>query len=231
MPNIQEQSEPLRYERKFLITDYTHLDVEQLIKFHPACFSQIFHERTVNNIYFDTMGLNNYYDNIDGQKQRSKVRIRWYGDLFGKIISPVLEYKIKTGLLGKKESYPLQSFILDHTFDKAQIINATNSDSLPKNIKNEIAQLHPTLLNSYKRKYYLSADKNFRITIDHHLAYYKIGYTENTLINKSIDHHSTVLELKYSSTLEDEAKSIANMFPFTLTKNSKYLQGLERVFI
>ena len=231
MSQTKEQSEPLRYERKFLITDHSYSDVEQLVKFHPACFSEIFHERTVNNIYFDTFGMNNYFDNLDGENQRTKVRIRWYNNLFGSVQKPILEYKIKKGLLGKKESFLLQPFILDTAFNRFQIINAFNSRTIPRNIKNEALSLVPTLLNSYKRKYFLSADKNFRITIDHHLTYYKIGYIGNKFTNESVDHNSTVLELKYDSSLETEAKSVANAFPFALTKNSKYLQGLERVFI
>lgn len=229
MPQIKEQSEPLRYERKFLISDYSYSDVKQILKFHPACFSEIFQERSVNNIYFDTLGINDYYDNVNGEQRRSKVRIRWYGDLFGNIQKPVLEYKIKTGLLGKKLSYQLQSFLIDSNFSKSQIIHAIST--LPLNIKDQILSLKPTLLNSYKRTYFLSADKNFRATIDHHLCYYKIQYSGNPFTNKSIDHNSTVLELKYDSSLETLAKSVANAFPFALTKNSKYLQGLERVFI
>ena len=231
MSQIKEQSEPLRYERKFLITDYSHSDVEQILKFHPACFSEIFHQRMVNNIYFDTFGMNNFYDNIDGEIKRTKVRIRWYDNLFGSVQKPILEYKMKKGLMGKKESFELRPFIIDTTFNKAQITSALNTDAVPRNIKNEVLSLVPTLLNSYTRKYFLSADKNFRITIDHYLTYYKIGYVGNTFSNKSVDYNSTVLELKYDSLLENEAKSVADVFPFAMTKNSKYLQGLERVFI
>ncbi|MBA3705228.1 MAG: VTC domain-containing protein [Bacteroidetes bacterium] len=229
MSQTKEQSEPFRYERKFSITDYSYSDVKQILKFHPACFSEIFQERSVNNIYFDTLGLNDYYDNINGEQIRSKVRIRWYGDLFGTIQTPVLEYKIKTGLLGKKRSYKLQPFLINNNFSKSQIINAIGT--LPQNIKDQILSLKPTLLNSYKRNYFLSADKNFRVTLDHRLTFYKILYSGNTFTNKSIDHNSTVLELKYDSSLETEAKLIAGAFPLKLTKSSKYLQGLERVFI
>ncbi|CAN5326472.1 hypothetical protein BH10BAC1_BH10BAC1_17560 [soil metagenome] len=163
-----KESEPLRYERKFLITDYSHSDVEQIIKFHPSCFSEIFHERVVNNIYFDTLGMGNYYDNLEGEKDRVKVRIRWYGDLFGHIEYPVLEYKIKKGLLGNKLSYNLKSFVLDEKFSQKQILNSINSEIIPANVKNEVASLKPALLNSYTRKYFLVADKKFRVTVDHH---------------------------------------------------------------
>ncbi|MCW3071654.1 MAG: hypothetical protein JWO44_1544 [Bacteroidetes bacterium] len=221
----------MRYERKFLITGYSHKDVEQMIKFHPACFSEIYHQRTVNNIYFDTLGFNHYYDNVEGSQDRLKVRIRWYGDVFGTIAQPILEYKIKKGLLGKKNSYWLQTFRLDEHFDKEQILNAISKSEVPQQVKDELLSLKPSLLNSYTRKYFLSADKNFRITIDHQLSYYRINYDSNTFTNKSLDRNATVLELKYDSALEQEAKEIGALFPFMMTKNSKYLSGLERLFL
>jgi SPX domain protein involved in polyphosphate accumulation len=231
MLHSKEQAEPLRYERKFLITGYSHKDVEHMIKFHPACFSEIFHQRSVNNIYFDTPGFNHYYDNVEGSQNRLKVRIRWYDDLFGTITQPILEHKIKKGLLGKKDSYVLQPFTLDEHFDRRQILAAIDHTSVPAQVKDELLSLRPVLLNSYTRKYFLSADKNFRITIDHELTYYRISYGGNTFTNRSADHHATVLELKYDAALEQEAKEIGSMFPFLMTKNSKYLTGLEKLFL
>jgi hypothetical protein len=218
--------EPLRYERKYLITDYSHQDVEQLIKFHPACFSEIFHQRSINNIYFDTLGMNHYYDNIEGASDRLKVRIRWYGKLTGKISQPVLEYKIKKGLLGKKKSYLLHPFMLDTSFDKKQIENALRVSTIPLPVQHEVLSLKPALLNHYQRKYFLSAD---RITIDYKLTFYQINYLYNAFIHQSVDHHTTILELKYDSVFEPEADVVSNAFPFSVTKSSKYLQGLQRI--
>ncbi len=227
---MKNQPEQLRYERKFLITNYSYKEVEQFVKFHPACFSAIFKERTVNNIYFDTLGMDNYHDNVDGQTKRSKVRIRWYGDLFGSITDPVLEYKLKEGLVGKKESFILNSFKLDKTFERSVIEQAVAS-RLPNEIKHQLLSLEPFLLNSYRRKYFLSRDRKFRVTVDHNLTYYKIGYHKNLFLNRSIDFNATVLELKYDVADEIQSNFVANAFPFVLTKNSKYLQGLERIHI
>jgi hypothetical protein len=142
-----------------------------------------------------------------------------------------LEYKIKKGLLGNKVSYALNRFVLDTDFDKNQISQALDRDTIPLSVKEEVGSLKPTLLNSYIRSYYLSADKKFRITIDHQLTYYKIVYSGNTFLNKKTDLNATILELKYDSVYEEEAKEVGSAFPFMLTKNSKYLQGLERVFL
>jgi SPX domain protein involved in polyphosphate accumulation len=225
------QQEELRYERKYLITTYSHQDVEQLIKFHPARFSEIYHARDINNIYFDTLGMNHYYDNVEGSSDRQKVRIRWYGELMGLVHQPALEYKVKKGLLGKKRSYQLQPFTLDTTFDKSQIEKALGTDTLPFPVRDEVLSLKPTLLNRYTRKYFLSADKKFRITIDYKLSYYQISYNHNQFIHKSLDRITTVLELKYAAADEQEAKSVSDKLPFSVTKSSKYLQGLERIVL
>ena len=79
-----------RFERKFFISDIDVYQVKSLIRFHPNLFSQIFHERFVNNIYFDTENFKNYFDNIGGNMDRMKIRIRWYGDCFMFIDKPVL---------------------------------------------------------------------------------------------------------------------------------------------
>jgi SPX domain protein involved in polyphosphate accumulation len=223
-----DKTEELRYERKFLISEYSFKEVEQLLKFHPAAFSEIYHERIVNNIYFDNLAFDSYYHNVEGEKDRMKIRIRWYGELSGTITKPVLEYKIKKGLLGTKKSYALQPFVLDADFSKRQIETACNASSLPKHVSDHLLSLTPALMNRYSRKYYMSADKNFRITIDHHLSYYRIGYDKGFFPSALADHSSVILELKYDSSLAEDAVDLGNLLPFTMTKNSKYLQGLER---
>ena len=52
-----------RYERKFIISNTDEKKIEHYIKLHPKIFSEIYHERYVNNIYFDSLQLQNYFDN------------------------------------------------------------------------------------------------------------------------------------------------------------------------
>jgi SPX domain protein involved in polyphosphate accumulation len=219
------QTEELRYERKFLITDYSADEVSQLIKLHPACFKEIYQERVVNNIYFDTLDFKSYYDNLDGDIHRIKTRIRWYGDLFGQVHKPILEFKIKKGFLGSKDFYPLSSFCVDPNFTKKEIVNALNGQ-VPRHVQDSVLSMYPALLNSYIRTYYISEDKNFRMTIDRNIRYFKIAYYNNTFLNKIENNSAVVLELKYHASLEQEAKEIGNKLPFMMTKNSKYLEGV-----
>lgn len=226
---LNNQEEQLRHERKFLIGNYSASEVEQFLKFHPACFKEIYHKRTVNNIYFDTLAFESYYENVEGDSKRVKARIRWYGNLFGEVKSSVLELKIKQGVLGKKKNYRLADFRLDNNFSKQQIINALSAATVPAKVKDMLLSMQPVLLNSYIRKYFISEDKNFRITIDHNLLYHKISYYQRSFLHKTVDKSSVIMELKYDTAFEEQAKEIGTTLPFKLTKNSKYLQGVERI--
>ncbi len=104
-----------RYERKFLVTEVDVAELDALVRYHPAVFSGIYHPRSINNIYFDSLDGTSHLENVEGNASRVKFRIRWYGDLLGQVDKPVLELKIKRGFLGRKESFRLTPFYLDES--------------------------------------------------------------------------------------------------------------------
>ena len=222
--------EDFRYERKFFISDLTKHEIESLIRLHPAMFVEIFYERFVNNIYFDSVNLKNYSDNVDGNFNRIKIRIRWYGELFGSIEKPVLELKIKNGLLGRKVSYPLCPFILDNDFNADATSTLINKSEIPEILKLNLQSSIPTLLNCYSRKYFQSTDRNYRITIDTNQVFYEIGLHNNAFLRRISDNINVILELKYDRHQEDNSNIITNYFPFRVTKSSKYVNGFRNNF-
>ena len=70
------QNRTFRYERKFFLDNTDRPFVEGLIKLHPSLISEIYHERYVNNIYFDYPDFRNFSDNANGNMYRKKYRIR-----------------------------------------------------------------------------------------------------------------------------------------------------------
>ena len=220
-----------RYERKFFIDELTCQEVKSLIKLHPALFIEIYHQRYVNNIYFDSFDMKSYFDNIDGAADRMKVRIRWYGDLFGLIEEPTLELKIKKGLLGTKKTYSLRPFCLDGHFDFDTISQVFKNSGIPETLRVQLISLKPTILNRYSRWYYRSANGDYRLTIDNDMEFYEINTGTNTYLHKHVDVRSVVLELKYEQHKDRDACDIANFFPFRMTRNSKYLSGVESLMV
>tara|TARA_B100000524_G_C23652169_1_gene370513 strand:- start:2517 stop:3275 length:759 start_codon:yes stop_codon:yes gene_type:complete len=219
-----------RYERKFTVPDKFSLRaIEQFIKRNKALFREVFHLRQVNNIYFDTIAYNHYIDNVLGVSDRNKIRIRWYGDTLGEIKKPVLEIKTKKGLVGDKWSYKLKPFVLDNNFDNDMAQNIFNASELPLPILESVQMVSPTLLNSYERKYFLSANKKFRVTLDYKLLYYKIDKRFNNFNFMPTTDANKIVELKYGLSDDKMANTISTQFPFRLNKNSKYINGINTI--
>jgi len=220
-----------RYERKFLVDDRQIWQVKSIIKLHPGMFHATYPPRNVNNLYLDNEDMQNYYDNVNGAQERRKVRIRWYGQAFGVIQHPILEIKVKNGWVGTKYDYPLKPFRVDVGFNHHSLISMMKESDLPENVLQEMSCLRSTLFNRYFRYYYASREGNFRVTLDSELSFFKA----NAPITNSFLHHQTnqralVVELKYEINQDQIASKVASYFPFRVTRNSKYVEGVERVY-
>jgi len=216
-----------RYERKFLLQNFSPQRAEIIIKHNPARFTEIFHQRFINNIYLDTPKLTFFLDNVVGKSTRKKIRIRWYEELFGEIIKPVLEFKLKSGATGTKLSFPLANFTLDKGFNQKTLKIIFDKSELPDWVREELFTVEPVLINRYSRKYFQSFDKLFRTTIDHQLKYIHVDRTFNSFSRMESDNSSVIVELKYGYEDDNNASLITNSFPFRMTKSSKYVNGIE----
>ena len=227
MKKINYQTTELRYERKFTVANSNKGTVLAHIKKHPAFFREIYHPRQITNIYLDTTQFQFYKDNEIGIANRKKVRIRWYGTIFGQVQNPKLEYKLKVGLAGNKKIYDLPNFQVEKGFNKKILEVLFDQANLPDEVRNELRQLRPTLLNTYQRSYYQSADKQFRLTLDDDLTYYQINFGNNQFLRQAKEHLGLVVELKYDPAEEKLASRVATELPYRLDKKSKYVSGIE----
>jgi len=207
----------VRYERKYKIDHLSKTAVEQAVKLHPAGFRKIFPNRQVNNIYFDTPDYQTGLQNIEGVNQRKKYRVRWYGKELQDLKNPRFETKIKHNELGAKQVVPLENTQLKELAGLTNQINAQQ--------ENRLLFLYPTLLNTYQRSYFGTADGKFRMTVDWALHFYpplhKTAFSEYPLTQTGV-----VLELKYEEEEDTLANEIFRYLPFRQTKNSKYVTGL-----
>lgn len=208
----------MRYERKYRIEGLSPPWVNQALRSHPASFRPLFPDRQVNNIYFDTPTLDEFYQNVAGNPQRRKHRLRWYGTVSEQLLSPVFEIKIKDGELGSKESQALPTTPWSELRTLFRQVPALKY--LP---------LRPVLINSYQRSYWGSADGRFRITIDSKLNFAPFSWSHPPVKTQFFDDMACVLELKYEQEDDQAAQAIFAHLPFRLTKNSKYVMGVNVV--
>ena len=223
-----EKKPVYRYERKFPVRKgmMSRSQMEWQIKTNTFFFSEIYHKRQINSIYLDTDSFEMYNDNVVGQSNRFKFRIRWYGEnvLFAK--RPSLEVKVKHGLTGDKWTFPLPDFKVPD-LNQEKIIRLANIGKVSDLIIQQLYTLTPFLLNTYERKYYLSAEKKFRVTLDENLCFYRFSHAFDTLTNVRKTDVDFVLELKYKPEDDLIANGISKQFPFRLDKYSKYVTGCD----
>lgn len=208
----------MRYERKYRIEGLSSPWIIQILRAHPASFRSLYPDRRVNNIYFDTPTLDEFYQNVAGNPQRRKHRLRWYGEEAEVLPQPVFEIKIKDGELGTKESQPLED---------TPWVNLR--ELFPQVPSLCYLPLRPVLINSYERSYWGSADGRFRITIDSNLTFAPFSWSHPPTRTQFITDNAYVLELKYDQEHDQLAKDIFAHLPFRLTKNSKYVMGINLV--
>lgn len=209
----------MRYERKYRIEGLALPLILQSLRLHPASLRPIFSERQVNNIYFDTPGLITYKDNVAGLSQRKKYRVRWYADKVWQIEDPKLEIKTRNMELGNKETLPIDNFHL------------SNLNKLSKTVNSLCPQaggmLCPVLLNSYRRLYFETSDRQFRLTLDYDLRYTPLLYTTYLYRHHYTESNVCILEIKYDTAFDDFSDRITQYLPYRRTKNSKYVTGIE----
>jgi SPX domain protein involved in polyphosphate accumulation len=225
------QTREFRYERKFLVDQLDAHQVRALIKLHPSMFYEPYPPRYVNNLYLDTVGLENYFDNVAGAGERRKVRIRWYGELFRDIEQPMLEFKGKSGLVGTKRLYPFAPFTLDDRFCHRYYQEILGQTDLPGHVKQVMRELNVVLCNRYYRWYFATRDQRFRVTVDAEMTFYQVKKANNRFVHKYVNHNHVVVEMKYAKPLDVQADRVSGFFPFSVTKNSKYVTGIERVHL
>ena len=219
-----------RYERKFLVSALDVHQAHRLVRQHPGMFFEPYPPRFINNLYLDTRGLDFYAANVSGAMDRRKVRIRWYGDLYTGVQNSALEIKHKTGLVGHKIQYPFPSLALKPNFRPREFTRLVRLADLPADVKQDLLTLDAVLFNRYHRRYYAARNSPFRITIDHKITYYKATSFGPSFPAAWRDHHHIIVEVKYLGESEREADRVTSVFPFRMTRNSKYVVGVEKTY-
>jgi len=224
-------TDSFRYERKFLPPDLDLAGALAVAHRHPSLFREVYPPRLVNNIYLDSPRLDNYHDHVNGTANRSKTRVRWYGQPRQLIENPALEQKIKRGTVSRKETHPLPSFRLEGESAHSRLNETFRAASLPEMLRSRLQHLHPSLFNCYRRHYFLSQDRRFRLTVDSDLRFEGIdgntnapGSAASPTLPPAV---AVIIELKYSAENAGLADAVTNALPFRVTRCSKYILGIQ----
>ncbi len=219
-----------RFERKFVFDNHDLEDVINSNVYNSSFFfKEVYERRTVNNIYLDDGNHSFYKMNVSGVGLRSKYRLRWYNDNFNLIANSTLEIKKKLGEVGDKLLYKLPHLQMDITTKSVdEVYNTILSHITDKKLLSDTHSLFPLLYSNYERRYFLSADEKFRITLDYNMKFYNPNVDRHMLTEVGID--DIVLELKYDTKDDFKGRNLSQSLEQRLSKNSKYVRGYDLLY-
>jgi len=204
----------IRYERKWVFKNINNLQVFNLLIRSKFYFKKHYPLRKVNSIYYDDKNLSCIKQNLDGISEKTKYRVRWYGE-DKSLLNPNFEIKIKKGFEVKKKLFLLKNFnnySLKNKLEK--LTNHINQEViLNKN-------LLPTMIIKYERIYLISSNNLIRATIDYQIKSRKVLNFKNDFF---VDFSDVILELKYDPDLDWIVRKNFDSFNVRLSKNSKYI--------
>jgi len=212
-----------RFERKWVYDNNDHLSlINELIR-SKLFFSFSYPKRRVNSIYFDDSINSSVIQNIEGNSKKKKIRVRWYGKQEN-IIDPILEIKYKRGYESRKEFLKIEKLnnLKFPDLNNLRIISSTVNDIF-KNSK----IIYPMLTTNYDREYLISNNGKVRATVDYNLKSIFLKNQSQLDIVKNFS--SCVLELKYSTKLDNYVRDGLKNITLRMSKNSKYINSIFEV--
>lgn len=218
-----------RHEYKYTIPFELLSEFECFLKLHPSLFRPIYHPRDINSIYLETEDFDQFNRHVEGGQHREKFRIRWYGDMIGRIEEPQLEVKIKHNQMNDKRRYKLSPFVIN-TAEPWKEVGAALKSIPPDQLDRQVAvSQRPIALVRYRRAYYLSNDRASRITIDTKLEWYSAGIGGTRLKRAAAPPHA-VIELKFDREDTDAAGEVSSLIPPRYQRHSKYLHAVRAIY-
>ena len=219
-------ADEMRFERKFCVGDIHARHVESLVRLHPHMFVSEYPDRWVNSLYLDSPGRDLFHLSATGVSPRTMVRLRWYGPLLGPVAAPYIEFKLKQNELGTKTRFALSSFRFHDGFCRQELASVLRDSDLPNGVVSSLQLLEPVIVVRYRRKYWTTAQRDFRLTLDEELQFVRPNRVCHPITAFSVDANETVLEIKYPQEHDNAIDAVAAQFPFPLSRNSKYGQGV-----
>lgn len=218
-----------RYEYKFVLNYYQIPYIESVIKKSSLFFRKPHDSNIVKNIYFDDMTYQSWTNNIDGLSVREKLRYRWYSDDFNITRQSFFEIKSKKNQIGTKFRIPIDKKINLNLITKYEFLDNFIMDYQLKELLTKYNQI--TLINSYYRDYYESQFNNIRITIDKGISFYSQLSKQKFNTKRANKLQYCVLEVKFPPEKLTDACKILNEIKLTRTRSSKYVTGMNTLYI
>lgn len=236
-----------RFEFKYVI------DMNTMLAFHNRLDDIMFPDPNaphggyhVNSIYYDTQDLSCYFEKLDGEKRRFKVRTRWYGEIFEDTtlsnLKLFVEIKHRNNDMNFKNRVSVSGDLLpefaenqdrlshlgevvkeDQAFDAATIEHITNQKSF----------LPICIVSYFRRPLMCRIDPRLRITFDTNLRTHGVNNFRQVSSENGIQvlpKDLAILEIKFNWAMPIWLNEICREVGLNLRRYSKYAASIEKLY-
>lgn len=232
-----------RFELKYLVPE----GLTQAIRDFTSCYLELDdysvgkpdYSYDIHSVYLDSPALDTHHATINGDKNRFKLRLRYYdghpnSPVFFEIKRRVNDCILKSRCGVRREAVPLllsgQMPEPDHLISR----EARHFASLHRFIElQQLLKARPRLHNNYKREAWVSThDNSIRVTFDRriciepHFDNEAAGFMRRP---RQIYPEAVVLELKFTNRFPNWFRALVERFNLMRSTASKYCGGIEFV--
>lgn len=204
----------------------------------PFCEDRPRNQYTVRSIYYDTPSLLMYFEKIEGQELRKKLRVRVYNDFFEKTPA-FLEIKRKIRDTILKERTTVEIGQVPKLLNGGNLLLMKENEATWKDnaVLNRFVyltkrlNLTPKALITYEREAFIDPDNpDLRVTFDYNVRSYfepevDEFFREDDL--RSFESPQFILEVKFSIALPLWLRLIIREYRLHLQAISKYCNGVD----
>jgi hypothetical protein len=188
----------------------------------------------VGSLYYDSAGLDCYYQKLAGLRSRRKLRIRFYeADLLDSS-SVFVEIKKKYDAVVVKDRVSLsygecKEMMLNNQLPKEQQYSDRDDDFLRDFLRMKLYNgMMPQNLVMYHRRPFISkVDPHFRVTIDHNLRTYAARWIDEHVPSTPVNPGFVILEVKFNNVLPFWFHRIIQRYNLEQRPFSKYCESLD----
>ncbi len=242
MKDIQSFS---RYEFKFLLnkkkTELIEKECQNFLKLDKNINDKFDNRYFVRSLYFDNLNSSNFYEKVDGMKNRKKYRLRTYSKINDSLNIIFLEMKGRINQRTYKKRTEIQSKDLDIFLDKkryTELLDIYGKDNLVINnflFDTYRKNIFPRVLIDYRRRPYINHNGlNFRLTFDSNIKSSKTDrlFDEKNLLSwEECRAGYTVLEVKFERSITPWFHRIIQNYNLERLSISKFVMGIEQAKI
>lgn len=231
-----------RYELKYLLDVATRDRI--ISEISPFCRFDDYAIKNkgykISSLYFDSDDMHSYFEKVDGERLRRKLRIRFYPGSDGDSCFAEIKQKNVNNVVKRRIQLPLDrvySIITDPNTESDFFNGLKEYD---RRVLSEIwymvelYHLKPKIIISYLRIPFEGwFERRFRVTFDSNIQCRRTNLrVENRGINKNVlDPRKVVMEVKFNSFVPFWMVNILNKYDCSLNKISKYCAGVDRLGI